>query len=64
MKALALIPTGQRVWGIAITPDGGKVYAANSLSNTVSVIDTRKRRVIGTIAVEDGPWALAVRGES
>jgi PQQ-dependent catabolism-associated beta-propeller protein len=60
MRAVAAIPTGNRVWGIARSRDGSKVYAANSLSNTVSVIDTKTDRVVRTIATDDGPWGLAV----
>ncbi len=31
---------GQRPWGIALTPDGGRLYTANGPSNDVSVVDT------------------------
>jgi DNA-binding beta-propeller fold protein YncE len=31
-----MIPVGQRPWGIALTPDGRKLYAANGLSNVMS----------------------------
>jgi YVTN family beta-propeller protein len=60
MKPLAWIPAGERVWGIAITRDGKKVYAANSLSNSVSVIDTATNKVVRTIKTDDGPWGLAI----
>ena len=58
---LATIPVGKRVWGLAITPDGRKVYAANGLSNDVSVIDTAANQVIKTIKVGDGPWGIAIK---
>jgi len=61
MRVIASVPTGVRVWGIALTRDGRKLYAANSLSNTISVIDTKTLQVVKTIKTGDGPWALAVR---
>jgi YVTN family beta-propeller protein len=60
-EVLATVPTGQRVWGLAVTPDGKKVYAANSLSNDVSVIDTATNRVVKNIEAGDGPWGIAIR---
>jgi YVTN family beta-propeller protein len=36
------------------------VYAANSLSNDVSVIDTATNRVIKNIKAGDGPWGIAI----
>lgn len=56
---LATVPVGQRRWGIALTPDGRRLYTANGLSNDVSVIDTRMRRVIASVPVQNGPWGLA-----
>jgi YVTN family beta-propeller protein len=57
------VPAGQRVWGIAISKDGRKVYAAGSLSNTITVIDTASLRVVKTIKTGDGPWGLAITAE-
>jgi YVTN family beta-propeller protein len=65
---VAEIPTGQRPWGLAITPDGGKVYAACGGSdpnlpgerNVLTVIDTATNRAVRTIKVGDGPWGVAV----
>ena len=41
--------------GIAITPDGTKVYVANYNSNTVSVIDTATNTVTTTVPVGNSP---------
>lgn len=43
-----------RVWGLAITGEGRKVYAANGLSNDVSVINTSADKVVATIKACDG----------
>jgi YVTN family beta-propeller protein len=40
---------GRRPWGVSITPDGRKVYTANGLSDSVSVIDTQCLCVVKNI---------------
>ena len=44
--------------GIAVNPSTGKVYVANELSNTVSVISTNTMRVEKTIGVENFPYDI------
>jgi YVTN family beta-propeller protein len=46
-----------------MSADGRKIYAANSLGNTVSVIDTRTLAVVKTIRTDDGPWAAVMGAE-
>ena len=48
--------------GVAVTPDGGYVYVANTYSNTVSVIRTTDNMVVNTIPV-DVPVGVAVTTE-
>jgi YVTN family beta-propeller protein len=63
--------SGTAPLGVAVTPDGSKVYVTNEGLNTVSVIDTATNTVIGTIPVGTQPTArghlprtaCAVRGE-
>jgi YVTN family beta-propeller protein len=43
----APIPVGNLPFGVAVTPDGNKVYVANEVDNTVSVIDTATDTVVG-----------------
>jgi YVTN family beta-propeller protein len=45
---------------VGVTPDGSKVYVANSQSNTVSVIDPVTNMVIATIPVGVQPAANGV----
>ena len=55
------IAVGERVVGVAVTPDGKKVYVTNAASNTVSVIAAASNSVIGApIPVGDSPWGVAV----
>jgi len=46
---------GRRPWGIALSPDGGRLYTADGRSNSVSVIDTKTRKVIAAIPVGERP---------
>jgi len=59
-EVLGYIPVGKRPWGIAVTPDGRRLFTANGASDDVSVIDTEGRKVIATIPVGSRPWGLAV----
>jgi len=60
LTLLTLIPVGQRLWGIALTPDGHKLYTANGLSNDITVVDTSTNKVIATVKAGDGPWGIAI----
>jgi YVTN family beta-propeller protein len=52
------IPVGDRPRGVAITPDGSKVYVANWGGPTVSVISTTTNDVVATVNVAEGPRGL------
>jgi len=45
---------------VVVAPDGSRVYVGNSLSNSVSVIDTVSHLVVGPVEVGNGPGGLAV----
>src|SRR5881227_2558858 len=57
---VAMIPVGNRAWGIALDPSGSKLYTANGASNDVSVVDLKSRKELRRIKVCDGPWGIAV----
>ena len=56
----ATIPVGNVPTGVAVTPDGLKVYVANVNSDSVSVIDTAKNKVTATIPVGLNPNAFGM----
>ena len=60
MKIIKGIPVGKRVWGLAITKDGKRVFSTDGVSGTVSVIDTDKNEVIKTITVGKFPWGVVI----
>jgi YVTN family beta-propeller protein len=57
---VAMIPVGNRVWGIALDPSGSKLYTANGASNDISVVDLKSRKELRRIKVGDGPWGIAI----
>jgi RHS repeat-associated protein len=56
----ATIPTSQLAQGIAVSPDGTKVYAAQPQANLVSVIDTSSNTIIANVPVGNLPFGIAV----
>jgi YVTN family beta-propeller protein len=53
------IPVGDEPQSVALNADNSKVYVANAVSGTVSVISTSNFSVIKQIKVGTEPWALA-----
>ena len=56
----ATITVGGEPEGVAVSPDGSKVYVANPASNTVSVIDTAANTVTDTITGFSAPIAFGL----
>jgi YVTN family beta-propeller protein len=54
------IPVGSGPYGVAVTPDGSKVYVVNSGDNTVSAIDTATNMVVAVLPVGENPTAFGV----
>ncbi len=59
-EVFASIRVGKRPWGIAITPDGKKIYTANGVSHDVSVIDAGTHKVVATVKAGRGAWGVAI----
>ena len=57
------VVVGERPWGIAISPDGRRLYTANGPSNDVSVVDAKTLTVVAKIPVGVRPWGVAIVGE-
>jgi YVTN family beta-propeller protein len=54
---------GNYPYGVAVSPDGTKVYVTNEGSNTVSVIDTATNNVTASVPVGINPQGIAVTPE-
>ena len=61
---VARIPAGRNPRGLALSPDGSKLYVASRLDDAITVIDTSKHAVANTISL-GGPTELTAerRGE-
>jgi YVTN family beta-propeller protein len=57
---IAEIRVGEEPRSVSITPNDKKVYVTNTRSGTVSVIDTKKRKVLRTLAVGTEPNGCAL----
>jgi YVTN family beta-propeller protein len=51
---------GNRDWGIALSPDGSKLYTANGASDDISVIDVKAHKELKRIKAGSGPWGIAI----
>ena len=49
-------PTGERTWGIGLSPDETRLYAASGLSGTLTIIDSRANKVEQTVKLGGRPW--------
>jgi YVTN family beta-propeller protein len=49
-------PTGQRTWGIGLSPDERRLYAASGLSGTLTIIDLEANKVERTVQLGGRPW--------
>jgi YVTN family beta-propeller protein len=52
---------GARPWGIALSPDGRRLYTANGPSEDVSLIDAVAGTVVRKVHVGGSPWGVAVQ---
>jgi YVTN family beta-propeller protein len=58
---VARIPVGRNPRGLVLAPDGRRLFVANRLDDTISVIDTHSNRVISTIKLEGRAKISALR---
>lgn len=52
------IPVGKRVWGMAFSSDGTRLYVTNGLDSNLSVIDVAAAKEIKKIATGGMPWGV------
>lgn len=51
-------PTGERNWGLALSPDDTRLYAASGLSGELTIIDLKANKVLKTVRFEGKPWGV------
>lgn len=59
-EVIATIPVGATPFGIAVTPDGARVYVSNSTGGSVSVVNTASQAVISTITSNVGTTPVGI----
>lgn len=62
-SVVAEIPVGTEPRGLAITPNGTRLFVANHTNATVSVIDVATRSVIRNIPLPGFPQAIAITND-
>jgi YVTN family beta-propeller protein len=55
-----VLPRGSFAAGMAMSPDGARLYVAENLANALAVIDTHTKTVLASIPVGRQPWGVAV----
>jgi len=55
-EVLRSFPTGERTWGIGLSPDETRLYAASGLSGTLTIIDLKANKVVDTVKLGGRPW--------
>src|SRR6266446_7393439 len=58
--ALPIFRANCQPGGMAVSSDGARLYVANSVSGSVSVIETSSNAVVATITVGAGPGSMTI----
>jgi PQQ-dependent catabolism-associated beta-propeller protein len=61
LEVVDYLLTGKRVWHLAFSSDGKKLFTANGASHDITVIDTQSLKPLKSIAVGHYPWGIAVK---
>ena len=56
-KIVDAIPAGHTAHGVAVTPDGKRLYVCNRFNNDVSVIETASHKQVARVAVTREPYS-------
>jgi PQQ-dependent catabolism-associated beta-propeller protein len=51
-------PTGERNWGLALSPDDTRLYAVSGLSSDLTIIDLNANRVLRRVRFAGRPWGV------
>jgi PQQ-dependent catabolism-associated beta-propeller protein len=59
LKIVRTWPVGLRAWNIALSPDESRLYSANGLDGTMSVIDLKTGKELPPVQLGGKPWGVA-----
>jgi YVTN family beta-propeller protein len=58
LKIVRSWPVGLRAWNLALSPDERRIYTADGLDGTMSVIDLGANRTLPPVKVGGKPWGV------
>lgn len=58
LKIVRTWPVGLRAWNIALSPDESRLYSADGLDGTMSVIDLRTGKELPPVKLGGKPWGI------
>jgi PQQ-dependent catabolism-associated beta-propeller protein len=58
LKIVRTWPVGLRAWNLALSPDEGRLYTADGLDGTMSVIDLRTNTALPPVKLGGKPWGI------
>jgi PQQ-dependent catabolism-associated beta-propeller protein len=58
LKIVRSWPVGLRAWNLALSPDESRIYTADGLDGTMSVIDLNSGKVLAPVKLGGKPWGV------
>lgn len=58
LKILRSWPVGFRAWNLALSPDESRIYTADGLDGTMSVIDLKSGKTLAPVKLGGKPWGI------
>jgi YVTN family beta-propeller protein len=58
LKIVRSWPVGLRAWNLALSPDESRIYTADGLDGTMSVIDLKSGKVRAPVKLGGKPWGV------
>jgi PQQ-dependent catabolism-associated beta-propeller protein len=58
MKIVRTWPVGLRAWNLALSPDESRIYTADGLDGTMSVIDLKTGKTLPPVKLGGKPWGI------
>jgi PQQ-dependent catabolism-associated beta-propeller protein len=58
LKIMRTWPVGLRAWNLALSPDESRIYTADGLDGTMSVIDLKSGQMLPAVKLGGKPWGV------
>lgn len=58
LKIVGSWPVGLRAWNLALSPDESRIYTADGLDGTMSVIDLKSGKTLPPVKLGGKPWGI------